>query len=509
MITDAQYAAWLSDPKAIRVVLCEPVVRIGGVETTLYLSSDAYVTGAADTPASQFYQPIISGLSASETLSLTGDATMTIGDVEIRNLNGSLDVWFTYVWANRTLPAWIGDPRWPRADFRMIFNGITADIDSKSRDVINLKLRDKMQRLNNAVSETKLSTIVTDGPTLAALSNKDAIVPVALGEVFNVTPLLVNAATLEYQYSLYATEDVIEVRDNGIPVANTSIGWTVTTKTPATARFKLGAAPAGAVTCSVQGDKPSAYTNTVAGSVQRLVTGFGKSTDRFVAGDLDATSLAAFDTAHPQPVGLYLSDRINVITACQQLAASIGACVTTTRLGLLKLIQIDLASPVSTFDIRPYHMADHDISISQRTEVVAAVKLGFCKDWTLQPGLTTSLSATDKELFDTEWLTTTQVDATTQSVYKLSADPIQEDTLLLRRTDADAEATRRLNMKKVPRAVYQFNSALGSAELLQLVLGQIVTIYHPRFNLAAGGVGMVVSLTPNWITGQVKVGVLI
>lgn len=498
-ISNAQYIAWLTDPKAIRIVLIEAVARVAGTETTFYLSTGNYVTGAGETPAHQPYLPMaLANVSVTESLSLTNEASMSIGDVEIHNLAGERDAWLGYVWVNRPIQAFIGDPRWARADFRMIFNGIVADIGSKSRDKLNLKLRDKLQRLNTAVTEVKVKDVITN-PTLATLSNKDAIFPISLGEQHNITPLLTDPATLEYTYHYGAAGGVIEPRDNGVPV-----GFT---ETPATGKFKLTASPAGAVTVSVQGDKTGGiYVNTISTLVQRLVTNYGKSTDRFTSADLDATNLAAFDTAHPQPVGTFLGDRTNVLTACQQLAVSVGAQIAMSRLGLLRLFQIDLSAPVSTFTIGPAQMVDRNLTITTRTDVVAAVKLGFCKNWTMQPGLQTTLSAADKELFDTEWLTSTQVDATVQSTYKLTADPVQIDTCLLRRTDADAEATRQLNLKKVSRAVYQFE---GFAEMLQLELGQIVTIKHPRFNLAAGGVGMVISLSPNWANGHVTVGVLI
>ena len=489
-MTDAQYIAWLSDPTAIRIVLIEAVARVGGVETTRYISTGNYVTGPADTPANQHYLPrAVANVSINESLSLTSEASMSVGDIEINNLDGQLDAWLGDIWVNRPVQAFLGDPRWARADFRMVFNGIIADIGSKSRDKLNLKLRDKLQRLNAAVTEDKLGGTTT---------NKDAIIPIALGECHNITPLLTNPATLEYQVHGGPVESIFEVRDNGIPVSITANN--------ATGKFTLNQAPAGAVTVSLQGDKPSAYTDTIAGIVQRLVTGYGKASDRFTSGDLDVANLAAFETAHPQPIGVPLADRTNVITACQMAASSVGAQVVMSRLGKLQLLQIDLASPVSTFDIRPHQMLDRDLSVSLRTDVVASVKLGFNKNWTMQPGLQTSLSAADKELFNTEWLTSTQVDAAVQALYKLSADPAQEDTMLLRRSDADPEATRRLNLRKVARAVYQFT---GFAEMYQLALGQIVTLYHPRFGLAAGRVGMVVNLAPNWATNRVAVGVLI
>ena len=51
-MTDAAFLAWLQSADCIRCALVEVVARIGGVETTLYLSNRNYVTASGDTPAS-------------------------------------------------------------------------------------------------------------------------------------------------------------------------------------------------------------------------------------------------------------------------------------------------------------------------------------------------------------------------------------------------------------------------------------------------------------------------
>jgi hypothetical protein len=44
----------------------------------------------------------------------------------------------------------------------------------------------------------------------------------------------------------------------------------------------------------------------------------------YAAADIDAANFAAFDAAHPQAVGVYLTDRTNVLDCRQGLAASVG-----------------------------------------------------------------------------------------------------------------------------------------------------------------------------------------
>lgn len=490
-MTDADYLAWLKDPSAIRVTLVEVVARVSGVETTRYLSTRAYVTGAADTPANMAYLPVaVTGMKFTEELSLTGDASLSAGDIEIHNLNGERDSWLNDIWDNRQVQAFIGDVRWPRSDFRMIFNGIVATIGApSSRDVLNLKIRDKLQQLNTPMIETKLG-----GTT----PNKDSILPLTFGEAHNISALFTNPTTLEYQVHDSAVEDIFEVRDNGLPVS--------ITKTNSTGKFVLNQQSAGAITVSVQGDKGGGtYRNTVSALIQRIVTGYGKASQRFTSGDLDATNLAAFESAHTQPVGAYFSDRTNVLVACQLLATSIGAQLAMSRLGLLRLIQISLPAGGTPTVVNETQIVERSLTVSQRPEVIAAVTLGFNKNYTVQGDLVTTIPQQHKDLFAQEWLTSVKSDSTTATNYKLDILPPQQDTALLRRTDADTEAQRRLDLWKVARTVYKFE---GTADLLLLELGGAVTLYNRRYNLAAGVTGMVISLAPDWDTGRVIVEVL-
>ncbi|QYG08047.1 hypothetical protein [Janthinobacterium sp. PAMC25594] len=490
-MNDVNFLAWLKNPLAIPLVLIEVAVRVSGVETTKYLSTGVFVTGPADTPSNLAYEPIVStGVQFSEQLSLDGEASLSTGDIELSNANGERDGWLGAgsVWTNRPVRAWIGDPRWPRADFRMIFNGIVADIAPKGRDMLALKLRDKMQRLNAPATESKLASSL----------NADAVLPLSFGEVHNITPLLVDPVMLQYQVHDGACESIFEVRDNGLPVAAVAVN--------STGKLTLNANPVGAITVSVQGDKPGAYANTIAALVQRLVTGYGSAADRFTSADLDIASLAAFDAAHQQPVGLYLQGRTNVISACQSLTASVGAQMALSRLGQLRLIQIALPAPGTPTEIRPAHIVGDTLEPTVRPEVVAAVKLGFCKNWTVQPGLQTSIPAQHKELFATEWLTATSTNAPVRTIYRQTLDPVQQDTMLMRRADADAEAARQLALWSSPRMVYEFE---GLPEMLMLELGQPIVIYNQRFGMEAGVPGIVISLAPSWESAHCKVGILV
>ena len=491
-MTDAAFLAWLQSADCIRCALVEVVARIGGSETTLYLSNRNYVTASSDTPASTAYVACITGgVSFAETLSLDGTPSISYGDIELDNTGGVRDAWLGYVWANRQVRVYMGDPRWVRSDFRMIFDGVAGDLLARDAEVLNLSLLDKLQRLNNPVTEAVLG---------GATDNKDRLLPLAFGECHNVSPLLTVPSTLTFQYHNGYAERLIEVRDNGAPI-------TTFTSSLSTGKFTLTAAPVGQITADVQGAKPSGtYSNNVSTLVQYIVQNYGPSTTRFVSGDLDAASLSTFASAHPQPVALWLSDRANVLQVCQELAASVGAQVVVTTLGKLRLVQLALPAGGTPTAVTAQDFDEHSLSVSDRPPVQATAKLGWGRNWSVQTsGLATGLPASSAAALGLGLLSATSSDATATSVYKLGAQPEQVDTLLVVESDATTEAARRRDLWKTPRQVY---TARYRAHLLLTELGDAITLTHARFGLSGGVTGLVTHVARDWLAGRVTIGVL-
>jgi len=474
-VTNAEYTAWLDNPSAVRCILVECVARISGVETTLYLSSKTY----EDTVASRVYLPRVIGNSVNitERISLEGDGSISFGDVEFENNDGALDDYLDYVWTNRVIAAYIGDVTWLRADFRTIFNGITENLDSKSNRTLNVKVRDKLEQLNNPITDNKLG-----GTT----PNKDKIVPLTFGEVHNITPLLTNPATLEYQVHDGSNEDIIEVRDNGVPVSY-NLDWP-------NGKFTLNATPAGTVTCSAQGYWPSTYLTTAADIIENIVTSWGEASTRFTSGDIDASNFSTFNAANPQILGVHINSKENVLRICNDLADSVGGQMSMSRAGLLQLLKISLPPASTVMDITKDDIVSKTITIIERPNVEGAVKVGYAKNWTIQKNLQTGIPPEHKDMFAREWFTEEQEDASVKTIYKLSGEPEQVDTYLIEEADASAEATRRLNIKKTQRTIYAFR---GKPRLSELELNQGITITHPRFNLSSTD-ATVTAITINW-----------
>ena len=524
--------AWLEDPKAIKSIFV--IVSRYNVSTTseetIYLSTTGYITASADVS----FEPILNnGVSLTESLSIDGGLSFSFGDVEIVNPNGDLDTWLSdnyYIWVNRPIKIFYGDPQWNttnitsfQTDFLKVFDGLVANVDSRSRTVLNIKVRDKMERLNAPVSENKLGTYGTWGASTQP--NKDTIRPLVFGEVFNVEPLLVDPSTLKYMFNDGNSELVIEIRDNGVPIY-TAPGITAGLTTGATitlgaGTFVLAHPLAGGITASIQGVKDSidlstgalvsgTYNNNIANLIALITTQYGKSYTKLAASDLDLTNLSTFAAANTQSVGISITGGANVLTVCQQLADSIGAQLYFNRVGKLQLLRLGggfTGSAVTT--ITDSDILLNTLSVSNKLTIVAASKVGYVKAWTVQEGLVTGIPDEHKVMFATEWYTRTATNSTAQSLYKLHIDPQQKDTLLLVGAEADSEASRLKNYYSNPRIIYKMTC---TAKMLSLELGQNVTLIHNRFDLYNGGSGrsgQVYSLSPNWLAGTVEVEVIV
>lgn len=522
MTYSAYSQAWLEDSTTKKGILVEIGVKdvIANSETTVYISNMGYMT----TDSSVSYLPVISnGVSFTETLPIDGSPTLSFGDIEIANPNGDLDAWLDptkYIWVNRTIKIYLGDPFFVCANlsevhtkFELVFTGITSDIDSKDRAKLNIKIADNLSRMNTPVTTTKLGTYGSWG---TSQSNQDTILPIVFGEVFNITPLLIDPAQQEYQVTVGPIERIIEIRDNGVPIYTSGVAENGATVTTSTGKFKLIHPATGVITASVQGVNNSinlstgalvtgTYVNNISNLVSLIATQYGVG--KLSASELDLTNLSAFASSSVQSVGILITDSTTVLSACQQLANSIGAQVFVSRKGLLQLLRIGVPTSDTVVNITDSDIIHHSLNISNRTAVAASYTIGYCKNWTVESNLVTNIFPEDKLNFATDIYTKTSLDTTTQTVYKLAADSlVQRDTLLLIGTEANTEAVRLNTFYKVPRTVYNFQ---GTFKLLSLKLGQGVTLTHNRFGLSDGVSGQVVSLSPDWLNGKITVEVLV
>ena len=225
----------------------------------------------------------------------------------------------------------------------------------------------------------------------------------------------------------------------------------------------------------------------------------------FSDSDLDLSNFSSFQTNNPQPVGIYLKDKANVISVVTELAASVGAQVTMTPLGKLQILKIDPTITTETSSIYKKDIKENSFVISDKVPVVAAVNLNYCKNYVVQEGLQSGLPPEHLSMFAKEWFEAKVSDSSVASAYSLSTEVEYVDTLLLVTTDATAEAQRRLDMYKTQRYVYRIESDLS---LLLTNLGEYVEIYNDRFGFNSGKVAQVISIDVNWFDNRMEMRLL-
>lgn len=531
--------AWLEDPSSIRAIFASINVYnvVLAQEQTVYLSTSGYsiVNGTDFIPA------LTGSISLSESLPEDGSISMSYGDIEILNLNGEFDDWLDpqkYVWKNRAITLRLADPTWSITDATLatvapvIFSGVVYDIDIKSRTLIGFKLRDKMERLNTPISEHKLGTY---GVWSGGQQNTDDVLPLVFGEVFNITPMLIDPSLLEYAFSDGSTEALLEVRDNGAPIytlnQNLLTGASVDL---ATGKFKLVKSTSGQITCSVQGVKgsidfsgstatlsSSTYANNMASLVALIATQYGNQLNRLALSEIDVVTFRAYALANTQPIGYFVPQRENVLSVCNNILSTKSSQIYFNREGLLQILQYgqgttsaqDSRIVVTTIDEGDIYF--NSLESTQRLETKTNIKLGYSKNWTVQPQIVSAIPQEHRDLLANEWLTYTASNTALTTIYKEDSVPVQQDTYFIRYTsvaaeqDARIEAERLLAFYQTPRHVFKMTCG---PKALGLRLGQQVTLIHQRFNLwnsGLGKLGQVVGLSIDWIAGKAEVEILI
>lgn len=490
----------------IRVVLAHVNYDTSGVR---YLSNRPF----SDATTGRLYEACIKGgVTFTENINLTGSPSIGYGDIEIDNpvsgdnFVGLRDDWLNSVWVNKPITVYIGDVRWSFSDFYPIFTGLVKDIDSKSRTSLNLILVDNMQRINTAVSDT---VITGTGST----SNSQQLVPLTFGECFNVTPAALGVVGGVYQYQVHTgpINGIIEVRDNGAPV---SLLGNPSTELLSTGKFSLARSPYGTITCSVQGATVGGvYQYRVGEVIRNIITNYGQTLQDSTY--INATNFNSFDTNTPAEIGLYLSDRQNKLEVCNRIANSIGAYLVTGLDGKFKLTQVKgsdsypVASYTPTYSVTQTDMEEKSFTIREKLDVQAAVKLGYCKNWTVQnSGLAGGLPQQNAMIFSREYYYVKSSDSTLigSLYYNQSTEAPVRETLLYSNSRAVTEANRILNLYKTQRYIY---TATYYGHMLVAELGDTVKITHPRFGLSAGKIGTIVEINRDWLKGRVTLGILI
>lgn len=527
MTTKSELIAWLQHPDSIRVLLIE-IEGVGNSPSpSINISSIPY------TSRTTTYNSILQGgISFQESISTNGEVSVGFGDIEISNINGSVDQWLSYYWNNRIINIYVGDVHWERhpvsgsTQFYKIFSGLIDSIISRDRSTVNLVLVDKLQRLNEPIQTRTLKSDIPN-PTVgtAAFTNQDRTIPIVLGEVFNIEGMQSQNVpnNLEYKINDGPINNIVEVRDNGVPISFT--------QNTNTGTFTLTQASYGQITCSVQGTTMAslAISNPQAHSIleitKYILTSMGSSSSRFdwnYEVDLDSfnnlltTYYGTYSAGTYQykdiRCGVYYTDSVNKLEVLNSILNSTRICMLVDSSGKLKFIPFNLPTnddPTGKVLIIDKDFEFESLSISDITKPICRIRLGYNKNYTIQEqNLAGSIQDNHKLLYKDQYIVEDVfVDISSVNPYNLSdAVPEITETVLLDTDIANIEALYRLSMWQVPRKIVQIQAF---SHLLPIGIGEIVHIKTARFGLSSGKNGIVISTEKNWLSGRITIGILI
>jgi hypothetical protein len=312
----------------------EPAGAMISGEAVFRFSDLGYITLPADSPANANYDASVqSGLKLTRSLPATPEAdrrvTLELGSFDLANVDGALDsVVAGYSVDGRRVRVLMGLTSYRYGDFVPVFTGRMLQWSNSGTDV-TVTVRDEGYRLDKPMQ--------TDiyGGTGGYDGGADVIGkprPLTFGKVLNITPVLIEASTLTYQFHSRTAQAVDAVYDRGaaltadadyasyalLAAAVISTGHYATCL--AKGLIRLGSTPSGLVTADARGDAQTTYTDVSATIAKRIAKDFGGLADT----DLDLASWDNLATAQPGTIGWY--QEATAIKVSDAISAILGAC---------------------------------------------------------------------------------------------------------------------------------------------------------------------------------------
>jgi hypothetical protein len=480
---------------------------------TLLYSSHGFISAAADTPARTWYDGRIANVQLARQIfgrSGVGGMTRTSGEITLVNSDGALDTLLSdYAIDGRAAKLLLGRPNEARSNYGTVFTGVvrSAIVGAEFR----LAVSDGLDRIEDVpvVATTYAGTGGLEGGSDLKGKHK----PKVYGEVFNISPPLVDSVKLIYQLSDGAINAVPAVYDRGIALTNggdyasqselesvsPSAGQYRVYK--AGGYFRLGATPAGLCTADVQGDASPTYINTTSDIVARLL-----SIAAIDSTGLDLTSFSRLTVDAPGAVGIWIWGG-SVRDAVEQLLAGIGAYGGFSRTGLVSVGVIKAADAATPSEyIEDGYIADGyyesftdsisdsytetEIGEIEREPLPSVVEpaiwranVAWQHNYTVQTDLASGVTAERRVFADKADRIAESTDLTVKSRRLWAPEYGPTGNLYATQAAADTEALRLRNLWNETRAL--FRVPLPPVAMSRDI-GDVVTITHSRHGVSAG-----------------------
>lgn len=483
--------------------------QLPGVRT-LYFATQSFVSGPSDSPANTYYDGRIQQPASVQRTCFSdgrtfGRSQIGFGEMVLINNDGALDGLLNYSYSGRRILIRLGTimPNQSSPTWVTVLRG-TMEQAQFSWQRVTVRVRDRMLDIAQPLQQTRYAGTGT------SLEGGDNIVgkpkPLVFGKVLNIVPTMTDESRGIYQISDNQLVSVDAVYDRGstltagaaytsqadmennAPAANQYRTW----NTAAGCYIRLGSAPVGTITV----DAAQGASRTVGNLYSAILQRAGVS-----GSDISSADITALNAAVSYETGVFAGSEqeYTAIQLLDELCASVGAWYGADATGVFRIGQIVLptGSAVGTITatdiIRIERVASRDPGVG-----IPAwkVKLGYQKVYTVQTDLGSAVSNARKQFVGERYRRIEVSDSAVKTANLLSPE-IEFDTVLTSKTDATAEANRRLTIYKSRRDVYQATVRVDAALASVLDLGKIVTLQVNRFGMSAGQKFLITGIRTN------------
>lgn len=455
-----------------------------------------YTSGAGYDNSGTFYEPRLIQPARlqrdARSALLGGRASQSYGELLLTNLDGGIDALADYFFDGRTLTLKYGDESAAYGTFATVLVATIESVGFESEQV-SVRLRDRASVLDVPFSSVKYagSNSLPNGIEGTSDDIKGQYKPRIFGRIALMSPVMVNTSKLIYQVNAAEIDTIVNIYDAGAyltrstdyssqadmeanqPTSGTFRIW------PAGGCFRLGATPYGAVSCVVA-EKWDHTQISAAGIILRILTELGWTSADYVAADF--TTLNQKCCA---PLGVVIDQGETISAIFDRICATVGAWWGFDALNRFRVGRLDTpSSPALT-------LTDTIITNLERQppdeQAVWSVTVQADRNYAVQDRKSLAGIVSDARA---AWLSAETRDQKAENAAIKTTRLLAEDrsypSLFCSISQAQAEATRRLNLLSVRRDTVTLTVLGAGDNLASIDIGSAVTLQSAQLGYSAG-----------------------
>lgn len=441
-----------------------------------------------------------------------GGSEVAFGELVVDNTTGELDDWLSYGYGS-PVTIYIGSKTTAYSSLTTIMAG-RVEQPTADNKTITFRIKDRQIELDKPASRARYAGTNSGSSGIEGTANdlKGKAKIRARGKVLNVDVDQVN--TTQQIFALNHTSNGLSAAVTSIEaVRNNGVAWTVGTNRADLAALQA-ATPAQGVydTCLSLGLIKLGGT-IGSGAITADYT-VGTTTDLYPANvidwllrdagidpyDIHATDITQLATDAPYDCGIVIREE-SYRAALDAIAESVLGWYAPDRLGIYNARMIKSPTGASAAVLRPFTFGNK--AAASDFELISIVRnvtqdegrgvpawrvtVNYARMWLVQDkdGLAASVTEANKQKFSQQYRSVVAENAAIKDQFPEAVE-ITIDTLLVDETDAQAIADVALLLYGTRRDLFTVTASYDATLAAAVDLGDVVEVYHPRFNLAAG-----------------------